>query len=433
MMAREFKTARGIRQNYSPAYYSVIFLLFLYFSQSLLHIGGIAAQAIMCLTLAVGVFSWISVTFIPSRPAFVKVISYFYILIVAVWVISEKSVHSPQLGEIPTSVLLKNTSMVCLMLFTGYWIGRNSFIGRKQETTVCIIVLLTAVLQYIIVGESAGLRNDRFTNNGAYCLVSALPFIVPLLRKNKTLAVVCFAIITAGVVASGKRGAVVCLTSALAFYYFAYPGNSSGPKWERILSAVLLTGLAALSLFLETTQNPYLRERLLQTWQGYSSGRDLIYDRCLNAWLNEPDELIILFGRGLSQTINVAGNYAHSDWLELLTDAGLPGVFIYALFFAAYIRFIKRRKPHIECNRRFNMNLIMLLLFIESLFSMGFMAIFNCFDTLMLGVLAAQSIPSRIRTMSYSRSVFSDIHIYNSDSEHHDSNRKPEKEFHRNE
>lgn len=376
----------------SASYYMIVILLFFYFSQSAFSAGGALAQSALVILLLLGLHSWLSVLFISRRPTYFKVMSCFLILLALIWVVSDKEVRSPDLGIVSTSVLLKNSLMVCLMLFAGFRLSMAKAIPERQECAVCLIVMTTSVIQYIIVGAmDDGQPADRFTNNGAYCLVSALPFVATLLKKRRGLALFCFLVIMAGVIASGKRGAVVCLTVALGYYFFAYPDNSAS-KWERRFTAATLALLILLSIILEATQNPYLRDRIFRTWYGYSSGRDFIYARCLHVWIDSSDEITMLFGRGMSQTINVADNYAHSDWLELLIDSGLPGVVIYALFFISYLRFIRKIGPRIGGNLRFVMNLIMLLLFIESLFSMGFMAIFNCFDTLLLGVTSGMSL-----------------------------------------
>lgn len=373
-------------------YYLAIILLALYFSQSAISLGGLPAQALLVAIFLTALWKWFSLAFISRKPFFITALSLFLVFFGAVWLLSPKEVYSSTLGTISTSVILKNTSLVCLSLFWGYAIGAKGELSGKVKRNAGVAVAAIAVLQYFIIldmGIKEGL-SVYVVNNGAYCLVSAIPFLMPLMRSERKLAIILFSILAAGIVWSGKRGAIVCMLAAALFFIMNDPRATKVGNRMRTMAvfAAILAATVATVLVLDAS-GVYFRERMAMTMDGYSSGRDRLYSKCLDAWSGESDASVILFGRGAAQTVRTAGDYAHSDWLELTTDTGIAGVGLYLLFFISYIIFARRVGRRWSRSDRSTANLVMTLLFLQSIFSMGFMAIFNCFDTLLLGLSAS--------------------------------------------
>lgn len=378
------------REDFSISYCSVLVLLFLYFSQQLIPAGDMVGLASLSILMAGGVYSWLQSFFNRRRPAPITAMSWFYLFFVAVWIVSSKSVFSLEMGRVPTFTLFKNTSMFCLMLFWGYKMGLSGRMSDRQNMVACIVVTLTAVLQFVIVGNSIieeGKLGQDFTNNGGYCMVTALSFITPVIRKHRVMSMICFVILFTGVMMSVKRGAILCMTVMLIYYYLYYPDREGDSKRRRVFLLVFITVGILGTLLVEAVHTRYLQSRVMETLAGGMSGRDHIYRDCIEAWTREEDFVILLSGRGISSTIGIAGNYAHSDWLELLTDMGLTGVILYAVFFITAFRFVNSRRRY-DPYMRFTMNLILLLTLCQSIFSMGFAAIFNCWSALLWGIYA---------------------------------------------
>ena len=143
--------------------------------------------------------------------------------------------------------------------------------------------------------------------------------------------------------------------------------------------------LAGYFIYNQFLDNEYLQRRLEATLEGQSSNRDVAYSQLLDHWLNESNPLIFLFGNGTAQTISVWGNYGHNDWLELLVDNGLFGAVLYFSIFVSTILYIKKARLVFEMKTA--AYLCVLILFIQSCFSMGFTGGGNGILVFLLGVI----------------------------------------------
>ena len=105
--------------------------------------------------------------------------------------------------------------------------------------------------------------------------------------------------------------------------------------------------------------------------EGSSSGRDEIYTILWNSFLDAPNLLIVLFGYGPDATVKIAGNFAHNDWLELLTCQGLLGIFCYIYYYYTYVKTVLRSK---YLNIRHELVVILIIIFVTSIYSMSYMS-----------------------------------------------------------
>ena len=119
--------------------------------------------------------------------------------------------------------------------------------------------------------------------------------------------------------------------------------------------------------------------------EGKSSNRDVAYSQLFSHWLNETNPLLFLFGNGTAQTITVWGNYGHNDWLELLIDNGLVGTLVYFAIVVATISYI--RKARLSKLNKMSAYLCVLILFMQSCFSMGFTSGENGILVFLLGII----------------------------------------------
>lgn len=378
----------------SILYYTVMLALTVYFCQQTLHIPDIVAQALLSLSIALGLICMMIVVLTPGRPAFLNVMAVMLLMLWLMWGCSDKFVFSRHLGKMTTLTMLKNSSLFCCMAFVGYRIGIDGKLPDRQKLIAALLVLFIAVTHYVICIQIALINQfaaDKYANNGAYCFVSVIPFIVPLINKYKKTAAALLIVCCIFILLSGKRGALICLIISLLAIYYYYLQTHPAEKWKMYLLFPLIIIGGTLIGGYEWLHNELFRNRILVTLEGYSSGRDVIYETLVTTWLNDPDIIHRLFGRGMMQSINIAGNYAHSDWIELLIDGGLISVAVYLIFFITYAHFSFNTRRKIGLQIIFNMNLIITLLFVKSIFSMGLIAIFNSFDMLLLGVLAGNS------------------------------------------
>lgn len=372
-------------------------ILVVYFSQIGLRLPDVAGVIMLMLYLLIGATCLISSFFMGKRPAFLSVAFIFIILLCAVWVGSDSVVSSTHLGKVPTSVILKNSITFLLSLFIGYVASKRGGESLKQMTVLTYILAFTCLLQFFIVwivfAETQS-GNAFFVNNSAYCFVTLLPYIyyISPQKKRTALLLTLFAFIFLAL--CHKRGALICFFIVIIYSGVQYLKDSRS-KLRAFLYIILFIILCCILLILQVEYDPAASIRFMETLEGYSSGRDMIYGRILDAYFRETDNATLIFGNGLSQSVTITGNYAHSDWFELLADTGITGIIVYAAFFISYIFFIVRNGIYYARHELQTMNLIMLLLFVMSVYSMGFTAIFNAFDMLLLGFIIGQGFRRR--------------------------------------
>ncbi|HEU4788942.1 MAG TPA: hypothetical protein VFS71_04595 [Flavobacterium sp.] len=119
-------------------------------------------------------------------------------------------------------------------------------------------------------------------------------------------------------------------------------------------------------------ENELLIERMNSIAEGNSSGRDEIFNKIFDSWYDDESLKIFLLGFGFAGSVHLAGNYAHNDWLELLSNFGILGFTIYlVLFYAALIQLWNRNW---RIDKKMLLLTIILMWFLTTLFSMWYTA-----------------------------------------------------------
>ena len=112
---------------------------------------------------------------------------------------------------------------------------------------------------------------------------------------------------------------------------------------------------------------------------GDASQRGVLHPFFWENFLYRANAVQMLFGYGANGTIKLTFNYAHNDWLEILTNQGLFGVIIFFYYWFAF--FYSANFRNLSRESRFTLNLIIIMYFIKTFFSMsiGNMTIYtNC-------------------------------------------------------
>ena len=90
------------------------------------------------------------------------------------------------------------------------------------------------------------------------------------------------------------------------------------------------------------TTNEYFAYKMTEATDG-ASGREDSYTFIWNYFLNKLDSgnyLNCIFGEGANASVRITGNYAHNDWLEILTNQGIFGIIIYSIYWLKYYKSI---------------------------------------------------------------------------------------------
>ena len=115
----------------------------------------------------------------------------------------------------------------------------------------------------------------------------------------------------------------------------------------------------------------YFNYRLEMTYEGDSSGRDLLYDNYIKFVFSQSNIIHLLFGNGADATVRILGEYAHNDWLEMAINNGLVAVFLFLLYWIVMLKaIIKTRKVNSICYLM--MGTFFIIYLMKSFYSMSY-------------------------------------------------------------
>lgn len=257
--------------------------------------------------------------------------------------------------------LLKESTMK-IWFFVFLVLAIRSFYNTQER-------LLEAALE-------RGSSKEEFTNNVGYTFAALLPALV-LFHKKPVLQYIILAVCAYFIVIAIKRGAI--LIGVVCAAWFMVNNLKNVPKRRKwiVIVVTIAAVFGAIYLYnymMETSA--YFLYRLEETQAGESSGRDSLYRRFFLHFINENNPLRILFGNGANATIKIGGNFAHNDWLEILTNQGLLGFIIYLVYWICFYKSWKNTKPYPQAYMAIGM--VFIVYFVSSLFSMSYNAVTRC-------------------------------------------------------
>jgi O-antigen ligase len=154
--------------------------------------------------------------------------------------------------------------------------------------------------------------------------------------------------------------------------------------------AIIVLAMVVYFGYEQIVSNDSLLARIERSQTHGMGQRSFMYPALFKYWYQSENPLNLLFGYGYSTPVKIVGNYAHNDWLELLTSFGLTGVFIYVMIFVQFVRLsIKKLMP---ANLRFLVLTVVLSLLSRSIFSMGYISDIT-FISMLFIVLAIEANP----------------------------------------
>lgn len=364
-----------------------------YYMQGMLYpSGSIISQGFLLLFLLIGFVFFVKlIPSIPSNPRFVNIWILFFLMLCFCFLLSPKTVYgsiNEAIGTVSTSAQFKGIAMFSLSFFTAYAIARRQQFSDKWIFWIAMIFLAMSVprffYQLVTLTEAKETESDGVTNNAGYIILSVFPYLALTLKRYKIMTAISALIIITIVIMSSKRGAIVILLTMLLFslYYYFKTHKISFKSIAGVFIAVILLGAV---IYNQYESNDYLQRRMEKTSEEGIGTRDLAYSMLFNHWINETNFFKFTFGNGTAQSIEVWGNYAHNDWLELLIDNGVLGVILYATIFISLNRYI--RKSKLPPNYRLAIHLCVIYWLLKSIFSMGYMQETGAILLFLLGII----------------------------------------------
>ncbi len=284
--------------------------------------------------------------------------------------------------------MFKNTLICSLTFYPFFYYGRHDFIKANHFLWFLYSMLLVTVLQFYSTTASLMEEQNRenVVNNVAYMFVLLIPFVF-LIRKNKLLSIATLGIISLFIILGNKRGALI--TAAVGVIFYAFYQLRTVEKHNRVKGYTLFfIFFTVLGYFIYQffESNEFLINRMIQLSEGNTSYRTANYTAIINTWVNSGNFLNIFFGFGFASSIQITGiHFAHNDWLELLSNFGLLGVFVYLLIFVSALSYLRRNRW--EINKKILLLTILAMWFMTSLYSMWYTSLGASLNVMLLGYL----------------------------------------------
>ena len=271
---------------------------------------------------------------------------------------------------------LTNMANTSISLLSFVFLGKTADLKNYESrnfTVFSIGLLVAAIISYYfkmaeIMARLAVNDGEAVTVNASTIFLMVFPIVFILKNKKVTFAITLACIFF--VLTSAKRGNILALLLPCVLFFWYEWKNTKKTVARKALILLCIIGLGVwINNYIES--NIYFQQRIEDTINGKTSGRDVIYTTFFNMWYLKASFFQWLFGYGYEGTLLYGGlgKFAHNDWLEILVDFGLVGFLLYLNIFLSLGRYTWRRK-----SKRIKILLISVsyIWILKSLISMGF-------------------------------------------------------------
>ena len=364
----------------------LLILFVIYYSQGYLYAqGSLISQISLVLILSISGFYLIkTIVLTNNKNSFYRAWSLLLILNILGFILTGN------LSDSNHFTMFKGIMMASLPFYPFYYFAQRNVLHSSHLIRFFIVMLPITILQYFLNAQNILSErvsgNTDLVNNVAYSFVALIPFVF-LFKRKKIIAVGAMLVLIFFIIQGAKRGALI--TGAIGLLFFVYLQLRTVNKKKRV-RGYLFVSLATIAMgyYAYTTfeNNQYLVSRVQSIGDGDTSGRLIIYANIISNWYN-GGFLNQLFGFGFAASLELSGigNFAHNDWLELLSNFGLLGVAIYFYLFYSAIKFIRVSDWEIE--KKIMLLTIVFIWFFITLVSMSYTSSNSYIQAILLAYL----------------------------------------------
>lgn len=247
---------------------------------------------------------------------------------------------------------------------------------------VATLVFYQEQQQRLLQAIQAGSRQEEFTNNFGYEFLALLPLLA-FFSKKKILQYFGIAYAMVYMLMAMKRGAIIIgFICIVYFMYFSFKDEKNGKRIRNVLLSIVIMAVIYYAFNGLLENSDYFNTRLNSTLEGNSSGRDFLFATYFDYFYNQNNLLTFLFGHGAYSTVQLFGQFAHNDWLELAINQGVMGVVVYAAYWICFYK--SKRQARFDDEIYLATNLLFISYFLRSFFSMSY-GDMSIFATVCLG------------------------------------------------
>lgn len=260
----------------------------------------------------------------------------------------------------------------------------DSFISDK---IVLFLIVISIGAISNMSKEMSQANADEITNNFGYTYLSLMPMLVFV--RSKLRQVLFGGICLIMILLCMKRGAIIISFMVVVVYMLSLLKSSSKSTKIKVLASMLLIfTLAFYAVNKMMSKSDYFQERVNDTMEGDSSGRDVYYAFFIDYYLNNTTDEEFLLGMGANATLGIWHNYAHNDWLEIAINQGLLGVFLYLIYWITFLKLCLKKR--IEHKIKTALWIVFVIYFLQTFFSMSY-SDYTLYSSIVLGYCIACS------------------------------------------
>lgn len=380
-------------KNANRQLFFYLLLFVIYYSQGLLYpSGSFVSRSVLLLYILIGGGVFFKILMLKNKSKFLLIWILFLILHCLTFIFSPKIVYGvfyEAIGEISIFDQFKGIFIFLSSFIVMYYFAKKYQITPNILIYFSLLFFVLAVFRFFYFFTTISFYDDGslvgdVTNNTSYMVLSICPYVPLIYKKNRLCAVLIVFFICSLVILGAKRGAIISFALAILFSAFYYL-KSNKISVKAFFIVLFFIGAILYFAYDQYLSNEYLQKRFDATLEGDSSNRNIAYSTLFKFWIENDNIFVILFGKGMAQTVSVWGNYAHNDWLELLINNGLLGIFLYFSLFISL--FCSVAKLSLNFYYSLSAYLCLLIWFLKSLFSMGYMDLGSSLLTMLLGFI----------------------------------------------
>lgn len=359
--------------------------------------GSLISQALLMIILLMSFRDIFRVNSLHQLPSYFKGLNALVIMFTVYWIaliLTDGFTFKRKIGlEVSSFNYLRTLYYSLLPVYSCYYYTRKGYLSVSNYKNWVIAFVVVAVAEYFRIQRewleyfmNAGSDRTEYTNNIGYMLLLLTPCAF-IFNKNSKIQFLVYGICVLFVMLSMKRGAM--LITVVAMLIFLNDKFKLVSKQKRITLFVFsIVGVVLLYFLLEEmlSTSAYFQERVEETLEGDSSGRDEIYSSLLHHFMYETNSFQMLFGVGAEGTVKVFRIWAHNDWLEILTNQGVLGIILFSFYWLMFRQTAANKKYSKEA--RFALNYIFVIMILRTLFSMS-ISDMNIYSSSMLGYALA--------------------------------------------
>lgn len=355
-----------------------VLLWLIYLTQGALYEkGSIISQFTLTLILVVSFVNFIKVNIIMPNKFFV-VLSLLIMMLTIYGVIlilfgDVQYVSETKIVKITSYSYLKGVYMSLLPIYSFYiYVIRKEISERELRYLFFVFILLAAIRYFYNMNLSREMGKEEMVNNFGYTILSCLPLLVlwnkkPLLQYVMLCVIACFSIM------SLKRGTM--LVGFLCYMIFFIGSIKSGNmnfkhRFLIVVLVLLVISFAGFLLMYLINNSALFNERLIKLIYEKGGVRRDMYSFFVDYDWHSTTLLEFLFGQGANATLDISQNYAHNDWLEILTNNGFVGVVIYFVYWYQFYHIVRRSREYHDLHAM--ITIVFVMYFMMTFFSMSY-------------------------------------------------------------